>query len=700
MNNPAGPDTPAPGSFSFRRVARWEWGVLAAGLIVFFLQSFFSSLPKSPVGDAWTHYAVGEWVLGKPLIPDEPLLWEATMPLTAFHVLSARLRERLTPLFGPPVDPHQAPLSYRIPSLRWARLPSIGMGVLLMALIWLFARCYWGARAAVAALFVAIFEPNLVGHSRFIASDFPATLGFFAGMMALVAYVERPTWPRMLLLVFVVAAAQVTKSTNLVQYPIGLAAVACKGITELRTRLRQPDGGTSRAAVEWMRLGRRVVLLGVAYFAAWVIVLNIAYGGFAPERKAALSTGKTIEEIKYFCKPLYHLRGLVPVAYSQSFAIARYHNTVGHPAYFMGQRSQKGWVAYFPTAIALKTPLPVLLMAGFGLLVLLRERRMTFPIAIPLIASALFLLYFCFFVTVNIGVRYVLPVYPVMVLLAGFGLSRMLPDSFRPWRRNGLRVLLIAFFPLWILREATLIYPHYESYFNQLAGGPYHGWKYLADSNVEWDQDAYIIRDWAARQPRPVAINPGVPTRGLVAVRASLLVGHTPEMARQYAWLRDNFEPSGYLSPGAILFDIPYLHFPQNSRLEVGGPAARHFLGDGWFEGEQWGDEQVRWAAARAELGFSIAARGRPHGVRCRVFAPPAANAAQRTLQLHINRAQVHEWTLPPGEWIELECPWTPRDEEGASFWMTLSSPQTPRIPDDPRPISFAVAFIEVRPGQ
>ncbi len=41
---------------------------------------------------------------------------------------------------------------------------------------------------------------------------------------------------------------------------------------------------------------------------------------------------------------------------------------------------------------------------------------------------------------------------------------------------------------LWLALGTLRLFPHYLAYFNELAGGPDGGWRYLADSNTDWGQ--------------------------------------------------------------------------------------------------------------------------------------------------------------------------------------------------------------------
>ena len=41
----------------------------------------------------------------------------------------------------------------------------------------------------------------------------------------------------------------------------------------------------------------------------------------------------------------------------------------------------------------------------------------------------------------------------------------------------------------WLIFSNAAVYPHYLTYFNEIAGGPKDGYKWLLDSNYDWGQD-------------------------------------------------------------------------------------------------------------------------------------------------------------------------------------------------------------------
>src|SRR5205085_2268450 len=88
----------------------------------------------------------------------------------------------------------------------------------------------------------------------------------------------------------------------------------------------------------------------------------------------------------------------------------------------------------------------------------------------------------------NIGIRHLLPVYPLLAMAAA-GLFRRVqiaienrPSAAAP--RWG--VVALAVLPLLSAAELLRIHPHELSYFNPLAGGPERGREILSDSNVDW----------------------------------------------------------------------------------------------------------------------------------------------------------------------------------------------------------------------
>jgi hypothetical protein len=197
---------------------------------------------------------------------------------------------------------------------------------------------------------------------------------------------------------------------------------------------------------------------------------------------------------------------LLPEAFLQGFAYFLYA-AAERGAFLNGAYSTTGWVWFFPYAFLVKTPWPQL--AAFALADgaaaaawwgAARKHAFGARLADDLYRVAplviLFAVYWTFSLTshLNIGLRHILPTYPVLFIGAGL-LAR--PAAQR-WLAGAALVLV-----LWLAVESAAIRPHYLAYFNPLAGGPANGWRHLVDSSLDWGQDLPGLATWLRSERRP-----------------------------------------------------------------------------------------------------------------------------------------------------------------------------------------------------
>src|SRR3989344_6005922 len=168
--------------------------------------------------------------------------------------------------------------------------------------------------------------------------------------------------------------------------------------------------------------------------------------------------------------------------------------------YLNGNFSKDGWWYYFIFAFLIKTPIPALVAFAASLVAYKKykltglEKQLIFiPVTVFLLVTS--------FKAENLGVRYILPVYPFLILYAG-GLADL--------RFNlNKKVILIftAGLGVWYVFSAVQIYPDYLAYFNEFVGGPANGYKYLDDSNLEWGQDLKRLRAHQKKHPDVKVVN-------------------------------------------------------------------------------------------------------------------------------------------------------------------------------------------------
>jgi hypothetical protein len=183
------------------------------------------------------------------------------------------------------------------------------------------------------------------------------------------------------------------------------------------------------------------------------------------------------------------------------------HNAGGHSGYLLGQTSNFGWWYYFPVVFLVKTPTADLLLFGFlvagGLLALLRKRfranvRKVSPAWATLLVPAL--LYFGLSTTshIDLGVRHLLPFYPLFFIALSAGFFALVKARWQIWTGPLLIVIGVL-----LAAESLLACPDYLSFFNLVSGGTWRGPHYLLDSNIDWGQDLKKLKVYMTAHPAP-----------------------------------------------------------------------------------------------------------------------------------------------------------------------------------------------------
>jgi hypothetical protein len=123
-----------------------------------------------------------------------------------------------------------------------------------------------------------------------------------------------------------------------------------------------------------------------------------------------------------------------------------------------------------------------------------RQSRAEWADAICLWTIPLIVLFSMSFLTdINLGLRYVLSIFPYALIAAG-GVVPLVEKLSRTWRLVGRLSITAAL--LCTIAATFSIAPHYLAYFNWLSGGPDRVPARLIDSNLDWGQDLVGLRAW------------------------------------------------------------------------------------------------------------------------------------------------------------------------------------------------------------
>ncbi len=383
---------------------------------------------------------------------------------------------------------------------------SAALGALVLAWAW----SLWGPTGAAVAVTLFALSPTTLAHGPLVTSDMSAALLLTLACWAWWRHLRAPSLGSLVLSAVVASLAAIAKFSAALLPPLFLVLAAWmlwqRPVWTLRALgTRTLNGVTPRLA--WIALAI-VVHVAVAATVIWA-AFDFRFAAASPEMPAMAqyyrlwshampegTMGRVLDAMRAWqALPEPYLYGF---GFVLRFAEAR-------AAFLNGEHGISGWWWFFPYAFVVKSTLAELLalggVVGIGIAAWrragsdARTRLRAMPAGVvPLLAFVG--VYAAFSVTsnLNIGHRHLLPVYPVLFILAG----GLVAHGAARWRQ-GLAIAVLTLAAV----EAARIHPHPLAYFNALVGGPTQGWRQLVDSSLDWGQDAPALGEWLARERRP-----------------------------------------------------------------------------------------------------------------------------------------------------------------------------------------------------
>ncbi len=421
------------------------------------------------------------------------------------------------------------PTLYRTPENRpepfidRSRAMMLVWGVVLGALIAVWAGQLSGAVAAIAATALYALDPNFLGHAPLVKNDVPLALAAFALLHATWRTGERVTPFRAAWLALLAGVALNVKFSAVILVPIVAIVLLIRALMP-RPWIVLGRVIASRAQKMLIALGLLVggglVSVGVIWVSYGVryaptpdpdVRLNMMLIAKAAARTELIAANPsrtpTEEEVQakapsLFTRSILWADGhkLLPQAWLGGL-LDTYATTRIRRTYLHGDVRSVGWWYYFPLAMLYKTPLATLAALGASVVValLMRAGKRTVGldrwavacIAVPLVIYGLSLVTS----NLNLGLRHALVLYPFIYVLVGVVAARLWAAAPRA-TGAGAGVLLVA-----LALETVRAHPNYIAFFNAAVGGPRGGIELLGDSNLDWGQDLEALREWQRRNP-------------------------------------------------------------------------------------------------------------------------------------------------------------------------------------------------------
>ncbi len=436
------------------RTQRMTWGLITGFLLLQGGLAIDCARRWTPTHDEYWHLPLGlhAWRTGDvqadPINPPLPRMW-AAWPLWLTGVAGGTV--------VPPGDAYAVGDAFleaqreqhrsRFFIGRLMLLPGLALGGACLA-VW--AGGWWGRPAALLATVLWVGCPLLIVHGALVTHDFPVTLAVLA---ATAWQRERPhRWGGVLI--------------------GGLLGVAC--LTKLSA---------------------------INLFLIIPVFWGLLPGSPRPGGRAAVRgmlqitlTTWGVIQLGYLGDTLVH--GTIPLplpgGFHAGFNALRQTVDAQHPVFLNGEWRLEGFRTYYLWGLWYLMPLGFWLSTALVLSdvrqwfldrVELRRMLAMLWVIVAIIGPPSF--------TGNqLGVRYVLPAVPVLLLFA----SRAVVGV-SPWRRRSL--VVIGVLTLASLRQ----HPHHFGAQQELAFGLPR--EHLVDANLDWGQDLHALRDWMNAHPSP-----------------------------------------------------------------------------------------------------------------------------------------------------------------------------------------------------
>ncbi len=455
-------------------------------------------------------------------------------------------------------------------TLTAARIGALPFFLLTMAVVGIWAARIAGPAAALTALLAYSMLPLALAHAGLATNDTLVTGTLSLAFFLWALWLEKPSRERALAFGAAAALAVLSKFSAipflgivvLVSAPIWVARAEP---VERRARLRT----LTESAILAFLIGAFVLWAGYRFSLEPIVELN----------KPHVTIDRLFGIHGWVHDLAYRLVELPVPAPEFSLGLRELGTRVhaGNPAYLMGEAYNHGRWSFFPIGVMVKTPIAFLLLAVFGIAILgLRCKRESGPAVCLPVLGVMGMLAVCLPSTVNAGVRYILPIFPLLAIAIGAGVAVL-------WkRRQTSPVSLAAGFLLlaWLTVSSVRAHPDYLAYFNECCDREPQAW--LVDSDLDWGQDldrlaatlkrkgvehihlAYFGSAQISRHglPDTTPLRPGEPVHGWVAVSEfryvmgdSFLVPRPPPNS-QYRWL-DAYEPFERVGRSIRLYYVP-----------------------------------------------------------------------------------------------------------------------------------------------
>jgi 4-amino-4-deoxy-L-arabinose transferase-like glycosyltransferase len=498
------------------------------------------ALKMSHIEDESAHLQYGAHVLA--FQPDRHYLgtYDSQMPISALNavpgVVSSLLdRHHLLPQFSAALN-----------GLFASRILTILATLALNLLIYLWAYDLYGAEVALAACLLCLMSPSLIAHGTVCTTDMYHALGTVGSLYFFRRFLVQPTMMHAIVSGLTLALALLTK-------PFAVFLYGVVGVVLAIAIFRR----SSRGALT----PKRVLAYAAIVSASLLAVMNVAYSF----DRTFTRLGSYSFEGSFFQKlQRGRIQGRIPVPvpypFLQGLDMTEYNEKNGRSygnIYLLGElgyatdETFHGFKSYYAVALFYKEPIALQILFLWGLVWIWKHRNFEeflFGEGLLLAAAGLLVFWLSFFDRAQIGIRHILPALAIELIIAGAAFSNFSSKS-------RTQKALLSVLVLWLAVSVASYYPHLIPYMNEWVPDRSLSYKILADSNLDWGQDAAVVEEFMRKNP-DVVLNPQAPVAGRILVSANRLTG-VDRWRPSAMFLAKRYRPVGQVGYAHFLFVVP-----------------------------------------------------------------------------------------------------------------------------------------------
>lgn len=378
-----------------------------------------------------------------------------------------------------------------------ARIPSVLCLVALVWLIYFTSKRWFNQKVALWAAFFASFSPVLLVHGSFTNTDIPLSLTVLLCLWWLYKYFEAPGWKLAALSGLGLGIALCTKFSAIFLLPVSL-------IWYIFT-----------AKQKKLNFKQSTLYYLTALLTVWLLIWFVYFFQSPLQPFGAPATWQLDKINQWFTTVHSSLtqvvnvfRFFLPSAFLKGLSFTITGSLTGRDTYIWGHTYGSGIWFYFPSLVLFKTQLvQLLLLLGGGVVAgfQLKKWRQFEPITWLLLISSIILIYLSLSSKLNLGIRHLSSLYPILMLVLGLLTVKFFEKIPRRFGRIGFVSAIVLGTSLPVFWQFNQLL----GFTNCLVWPKVDTWWYMGDSNLDWGQQAkQVAKTLAERYPnRPIYLN-------------------------------------------------------------------------------------------------------------------------------------------------------------------------------------------------